>query len=101
MLDKKLRTWLDSRSGDDDLGIDELTVKSAVLALLVAGRHEGVTLILEPFSETELVLGCPEQLGDLLGMLVAIVEDEKNFTLSTNVSIGFLVERRMQEQDVC
>ncbi len=43
---------MDLRSGNDDLGIDQLLVKFRVLALLVGGRDKSVSLILEPFSDT-------------------------------------------------
>ncbi len=45
------------RGGDDDLRINQLLVKGAVLAVLVGGGDECVALLLQPFSEPELVLG--------------------------------------------
>ena len=60
------------RCGDDNLGVNELLVKLAVLALLVGGGDKGVTLTLKPFSYTELVLGRPQQLRLVLGVLVAL-----------------------------
>lgn len=45
------------RSGDDDFGVNELLVKLGVLALLIGGGDESVTLILEPFPDAQLVLG--------------------------------------------
>jgi hypothetical protein len=71
----------DSRSGDDNFGVNELLVKGAVLALLVGGGHKGVALAFDPFSETKLVLGCSEELWNISGVLLAIVEDEENFSL--------------------
>lgn len=47
----------DLRSGDDDFGINEFLVKLGVLALLVRGGDQSVTLILEPLSDAEFVLG--------------------------------------------
>lgn len=46
------------RRGDDDLSVDQLLVELGVLALLVRGGDESVSLILEPFANTKLVLGC-------------------------------------------
>ena len=63
---------VDSRRCDDDFGIHELLIELAVLALLVRGRHERVTLVLKPFPDPELVLRCPEQTGFLVGMLLAL-----------------------------
>jgi hypothetical protein len=56
------------RSRDDDLGIDELAVKGRVLAVLVGGGDERVALVLEPFADTELVLGGSQESRDLLGV---------------------------------
>lgn len=53
------------RSGDDDLGVYELLVELGVLALLVGGGDEGVTLVLEPLADAELILSCAEKLRDL------------------------------------
>lgn len=44
------------RSGDDDFSVDELLVESRVLALLVGSGDQGVTLLLEPLPQAELVL---------------------------------------------
>lgn len=60
------------RSGDDDLSVDELLVKGGVLALLVGGGYQGVTLVLEPLADAELVLGGTEQLRLLLGVLTTL-----------------------------
>jgi hypothetical protein len=46
------------RSGDNDFGVDEFLVEGAVLTLLVGGGHERMSLIFEPFSDSQLVLGC-------------------------------------------
>lgn len=53
-------------SGDDDLSIDELLVELGTLTVLVGGGDEGVTLVLEPLSDAELVLSGAEKAGDLL-----------------------------------
>ena len=47
----------DSRSGDDDFGVDELLVEFGVFTFFVGGRYEGVALVFEPFSESELIFG--------------------------------------------
>lgn len=44
------------RSGDDDFSVDEFLVESRVLALLVGSGDQGVTLLLEPLPQAELVL---------------------------------------------
>jgi hypothetical protein len=46
------------RCSDDDFGVYELPVERGVLALLVGSSNESVSLILEPFANTELVLSC-------------------------------------------
>jgi hypothetical protein len=46
------------RSSDDDFRIYELLVEFRVLALLIGGCDEGMSLVLEPFADTELVLCC-------------------------------------------
>jgi hypothetical protein len=48
----------DIRRSDDDFGIDQLLVESGVLAVLIRRRDQRVTLVLEPFADAELVLGC-------------------------------------------
>jgi hypothetical protein len=62
------------RSGDDDFSVDELLVEGGVLALLVGGSHESVTLVLEPLADAELVLGGTEQLRLLLGVLTTLYQ---------------------------
>jgi len=77
----------DLRGGDDDLGIYELLIKLGILALLVGGGDEGVSLILEPLADAKFILSCAyvssicasstvsmesrltQQLWDLLGVL--------------------------------
>ena len=53
------------RSGDDDLGIDELLVKGRALVVLVGRGHERVARILEPLADAKLVLGGSQKLRDL------------------------------------
>ena len=46
------------RCGDNNLSVYQLLVKLGVLALLVGGGDEGVSLVLKPFADTKLVLSC-------------------------------------------
>lgn len=64
---------LDSRCGDDDLGIDQLLVECGILVLLVRGSHEGVPLVLQPFAQAKLVLGRTKQTWLFLCVLVTLV----------------------------
>jgi hypothetical protein len=59
-------------SGDDDFSVDELLVEGGVLALLVGGGHQGVTLVLKPLADAKLVLSGTEQLRLLLGVLTTL-----------------------------
>lgn len=70
-----------SRGSDDNLGINQLLVKGRVLPLLIRGGHKGMSLILEPFANTELILGRPEELWDFSRVLLALLQ-----RLSTNPS---------------
>lgn len=73
------------RSGDNDFSVDELLVKGGVLALLVGGGYQGVTLVLEPLADAELVLGGTEQLRLLLGVLTTLyhrVSDRSMYNMS-------------------
>lgn len=63
------------RSGDDDFSVDELLVEGRVLALLVGGGDQGVTLLLEPLPQAELVLSGTQKTGLLLGVLTALFGD--------------------------
>lgn len=63
----------DSRSGNDDLSVDELLVESGVLAFLVRGGDESVTLVLEPLANAKLVLSCSEQLRNLESVTIMVV----------------------------
>lgn len=56
------------RCGDDDFGVNEVLVELGVLALLVGGCDELVTLLLDPLPQTELVLGGTEKTGLLLSV---------------------------------
>ena len=60
------------RSGDDDFGVHHLLLKDTALALLVGGGDESVSLVLEPFADTELVLSGTKETGLLLGVLLAL-----------------------------
>lgn len=61
----KLRSRAVLRSGNDDFGVNEFLVELGVGTLLVGCSDEGVTLVLEPFSNAQLVLSCSEKLRDL------------------------------------
>lgn len=43
------------RGGDDDFGVNEVLVKFRVLTVLVGGGDELMALVLEPFSDAQLV----------------------------------------------
>lgn len=62
------------RSGDDDFGINQFLVELGVLALLVRGSHQGVSLIFKPLSNTQLVLSGSEKAWLVFGMLMALDE---------------------------
>lgn len=49
------------RSGNDDLGVNEVLVECGVGALLVGGGDELVALLLDPLPQAELVLGAAKQ----------------------------------------
>ena len=53
------------RCGDDDFRVYELLVKLGVLAFLVRRGDESVSLILEPFANTKLVLSGAEESWNL------------------------------------
>lgn len=55
----------DKRSGYDDLSIYQMLVESRVLAFLVGSGGKLMSLLLEPFANTELVLSCTEKLWNL------------------------------------
>lgn len=59
------------RSGNDDLCVYQVLVEFRILSILVGGSDELMSLVLEPFADTELVLSCAEKLWDLfITMLV-------------------------------
>lgn len=60
------------RSGDDDFGVNHLLLKDTVLALLVGGGDESVSLVLEPLADSKLVLCGAEEAGLLFGVLLAL-----------------------------
>lgn len=73
------------RSGDNDFSVDELLVEGGVLALLVGGGYQGVTLVLEPLADAKLVLGGTEQLRLLLGVLTTLyhgVSDRSMYSMN-------------------
>jgi hypothetical protein len=67
------------RGGDDDFGIDQLLVKSRVLALLVGGGDQSVALLLNPLSQTKLILGGTKKAGLLFGVLTALFSSSIRF----------------------
>jgi len=54
-----------SRSGNDNLGINKLLIKGRRLALLIRSSNQSMSLILEPLANTKLVLGCAKKLWNL------------------------------------
>lgn len=67
-----MRGSSDVRRGDDDLRVNQLLVKCGVLALLVRCCDKRVALLLDPLAEAELVLSRSEEVGFLLGVLLAL-----------------------------
>lgn len=63
----------DSRSSDNDLSVHQFLVKPRPPALLVRCSNQGMPLILEPFSNSQLVLRGTKELRDLLGMLLTLL----------------------------
>ena len=63
------------RSGDDDLCINEFFIEFTVLAIFIRCGDQCMAFGFEPLSNTQFVLSCSKELGDLFGMLVAVVED--------------------------
>ena len=70
-----------SRRSNDDLSVNEFLIKLRILAFLVRRCDQGVALILKPFTNAQLVLRGTKKLRDLFSVLLAIVEDEKDFGL--------------------
>jgi len=54
-LGKSIANEIVLRSGNDDLGVNEVLVKFRALAFLIGGGDELVALIFKPFSDTKLV----------------------------------------------
>ena len=48
-----------SRCGDDDLCVDQFLVKLGIGALFIRSRDQGVTLVLDPFSDSQFVFCRP------------------------------------------
>lgn len=61
-----------SRCSDDNFCVDKLLIEFGIFTLLVRGRHESVTLVLQPFPNAKLVLGGTKQTWLLLCVLVAL-----------------------------
>ena len=81
MLNEVKKELVDLRGCDDDLCVDELLVEGAAIAILIASGYQRVSLLLEPFSNSELVLGRTQELRNFFGVLSTVVEDEQYFTL--------------------
>jgi hypothetical protein len=60
------------RCRNDNLSINEFLIKFGILAFLVRGRDESMSLIFNPFSNSELVLCCTEELWFLFGVDTAL-----------------------------
>lgn len=71
----------DLRGSDDHFGIHQFLVELGILAILVRRCHQCVALVLKPLPKPQLVLCRAQELGNVLGMLFAIVEDQKYFRL--------------------
>lgn len=67
------------RGGDDDFGVDKLLVKSGVLAVLVRGGDQSVTLLLDPLSQAKLILGGTKKARLLFGVLTALFSSSIRF----------------------
>lgn len=68
-------------SRNDDLSVNKLLLEGGVRTLLIGGGDEGVALVLEPLAQAELVLDSSQKTGLLLGVLTAVIQTHKNFTL--------------------
>lgn len=58
------------RSSNDNLCIYQVLVELGIFSLLVGGGDELMSLILEPFADTELVFSCAKKLWDLIVTLL-------------------------------
>jgi len=63
---------VDSRGGDDNLGVYQFLVKIGVCAFLVGGGNQGVTVVFEPFPDSELIFRCSQELWDFFGVFTAL-----------------------------
>lgn len=57
-----------------------MLVESRILALLVRGSHEFMTLILYPLPNPKLVLGRAKELRNLFGMFMALDKQDQDCT---------------------
>lgn len=89
----------DIRCGNDDLRIDQFTIKGGVCTIFVGGGDELMALVFQPLSQTKLVLTGSKEFGDIFGVLMTlhncsaqiselsardstyVVKDSKNFNL--------------------
>ena len=68
----KTRGEGNQRGRDDDLSIHQFPLEGRVLSLLVGGGDQGVTLILEPLPQTQLILSGTQKAGLLFGVFTAL-----------------------------
>ena len=52
--------WIDLRGGDDDLCINQVLVERGVFTLFIGCGNQLVTLVFNPFPDSEFVFGCPK-----------------------------------------
>lgn len=60
------------RGGDDNFGVNELTIENRVLSFLVRGCNQGVAIVFKILPQAELVLRRPEQARLVFGMLATL-----------------------------
>ena len=60
------------RRCNDNFGVSQFLVEFGILALLVGRGNQCVPLVFEPFPDTQLVLGRPQKLWDVSGVLVSL-----------------------------
>lgn len=60
------------RGGDDNFGVNELTLENGVLSLLVRGSNQGMAVVFKILPQAELILRCPEQARLVFGMLATL-----------------------------
>ena len=61
-----------SRSRDDNFRIFELLIKFGSRPILIRRGYQSMALIFNPFPESQLILGCAQELWNLLGVLLAL-----------------------------